>query len=101
MKGMPAVIRRLADGRREKTLELAIGEYETGTNIQLWKSYVDNFSVSLIAPEGVAIGPFQENMGSQRYRASGTELLIYYGRTKPIQLGSGDLYGFSACRKLH
>ena len=25
----------------EKTLELAIGEYETGTNIQLWKSYVD------------------------------------------------------------
>ena len=67
----------------EKTLELAIGEYETGTNIQLWKSYVDNFSVSLIAPEGVAIGPFQENMGSQRYRASGTELLIYYGEPSP------------------
>lgn len=70
----------------EKTLELAIGEYETGTNIQLWKSYVDNFSVSLIAPEGVAIGPFQENMGSQRYRASGTELLIYYGEPSPYSL---------------
>ena len=27
----------------EKTLELAIGEYETGTNIQLWKSYVITF----------------------------------------------------------
>lgn len=70
----------------EKTLELAIGEYETGTNIQLWKSYVDNFSVSLIAPEGVAIGPFQENMGSQRYRTSGTELLIYYGEPSPYSL---------------
>lgn len=44
----------------EKTLELAIGEYETGTNIQLWKSYVDNFSVSLISPEGMTIGPFRE-----------------------------------------
>ena len=70
----------------EKTLELAIGEYETGTNIQLWKSYVDNFSVSLISPEGMTIGPFRENMGSQRYRVEGTEVLVYYGEPSPYSM---------------
>lgn len=72
-------------------IELAVGEYETSINIQLWKSYVDRFDIYLVHPEGQVIGPFQERLGAQRYVAGRTELLIYYGEPSPYSM-SQEIY---------
>lgn len=63
--------------------EFAIGEYQRSTNIQLWKSYTDRIRIFVESPSGVAVGPFEEVLGTQRFRLQGTELLIYYGTPTP------------------
>ena len=47
---------RLVMGQEENA-ELSIAPYETGMGVQLWKSYVDQFSIRLITPSGEMIGP--------------------------------------------
>ena len=75
----------LSDGQ-EEIIELAVGEYETSINLQLWKSYVDRFGIVLIHPSGEEIGPLPERLGAQRYLAGGTELLVYYGEPSPYSI---------------
>ncbi|MBP3700978.1 MAG: S8 family serine peptidase, partial [Lachnospiraceae bacterium] len=62
-----------------QTVELSVGVYETGLSIQLWKNYVDQFSVELISPTGQVVGPFVERQGPGRYRLGGAQVLVYYG----------------------
>lgn len=77
-----------AEGR---TIELAVSEFETTLNLQLWKRYGDEFDVTLVHPGGrritlpplSAIAPGQSGAGIQRYRLGGTELLVYYGVPVP------------------
>lgn len=64
-------------------MELAVQERETGVNLQLWKSYTDEMTISLITPSGDLIGPIQERIGPQRYQRGQTELLVYYGEPSP------------------
>ena len=64
-------------------IELAVQERETGVNLQLWKSYTDEMTISLITPSGDLIGPIQERVGPQRYQRGQTELLVYYGEPSP------------------
>lgn len=73
---------RLQEGRQEEVL-LSVSPYETVLSVQLWKSYADEFRVSLTAPSGERIGPFSERQGTQRYRVGNTQLLIYYGQPSP------------------
>ena len=74
-----------------KEIELAVGEYETSINVQLWKSYTDEISVYLISPEGRTVGPVQEKLGAQRFLTGGTELLVYYGEPSPYSM-SQEIY---------
>lgn len=72
--------------RTMEEIELAVGDYETSINLQLWKSYVDQFDIYLIHPNGEEVGPFQERLGAQRFVAGNTELLVYYGEPSPYSI---------------
>ncbi|MCI8707778.1 MAG: S8 family peptidase [Lachnospiraceae bacterium] len=67
-------------------IELGVGEYETSINLQLWKSYVDQYDVVLIHPSGVRVGPLRQIQGPQRFVLGETELLVYYGEPSPYNM---------------
>ena len=41
---------------RAVEIELAVGEYQTGFGVQLWKLYQDRFSVEIFSPAAAAPG---------------------------------------------
>lgn len=67
----------------EREISFAIITYETVMNLQVWKSYVDDFDVSIASPSGRTVGPIQKIQGPQRFVLGQTELLIYYGEPSP------------------
>lgn len=66
-----------------KTVEFAVGMYETGLNLQIWKSYADSFSIRIIHPSGTTVGTIRQIQGTQRFTVELTELLIYFGEPSP------------------
>lgn len=68
---------------RTDVVEFAVSEFETAFNLQIWKSYVDEMLVSIVAPNGREIGPISEAGGPLRYNVGKTQLLIYYGKPSP------------------
>lgn len=70
----------------ERQIELGVGEYETSINLQLWKSYVDQYDIVLVDPSGTRVGPIRQIQGPQRFVLGRTELLIYYGEPSPYNL---------------
>ena len=44
--------------RTTETVEFTVSAYESSFSIQLWKSYSDQFEISLQAPSGEQFGPF-------------------------------------------
>ena len=69
--------------RQPEIIELAVADYETGFNIQLWKSYTDSFAIELFHPDGVLREVIRPVSGSRSSRLGGTDLLIYYGEPSP------------------
>ena len=45
--------------QEERILEFGISQQEPVMNIQLWKSYVDQFQIILIHPDGESFGPLR------------------------------------------
>ncbi len=72
-------------------IPFSVSDYESGLNLQLWKSYSDEIEVSLRHPNGTVIGPFQERLGTYRFTAGMTELLVYYGKPSPYST-SQEIY---------
>lgn len=68
---------------KEENIMLSVGPYEPNLNIQIWKSYVDQFDISLRSPSGTIVGPFQQILGTQRFRIGQTSLFLYYGEPNP------------------
>lgn len=68
---------------KTRDVEISVGTYQTSFNVQIWKNYVDEISISVISPSGQIIGPFRSQQGPQRYRLENTDLLIYYGMPSP------------------
>lgn len=75
-------------------VELAVGAFETGLSVQLWKSYADEFDIVLIHPGGGQIGPISEQLGTARYQIGGTELLIFYGKPSPYRVSQEIFFDF-------
>lgn len=67
------------------TEPFGIGANEAGVSLQLWKAYVDDFFIYLIAPDNSQIGPLPQTIGVQRYQLMGTEIDVYYDMPKPYQ----------------
>ena len=72
--------------RMIQNVEFVVASYEPTLNLQIWKNYVDQFSISLIHPNGNIIGPLYPNLSAQRYRIGNTELLVYYGEPSPYSV---------------
>lgn len=74
-----------------EVVEIAVGNYETTFNVQLWKNFADRFDIVLVSPGGVRVGPIQERLGSQRFYIGRTEILLYYGEPQPYN-GQQEIY---------
>ena len=73
-------------------IEMSIGTYETTLNLQLWKAYADEIEISIETPSGERLPELSEKIGTQRYRAGETDLLIYYGKPGHFSGDTGDLF---------
>lgn len=68
------------------TIDLSVGPYQPSLDLQIWKSYVDEFEVQLLSPAGVTVGPFRQIQGASSFVVGRTRLLIYYGEPSPYQI---------------
>lgn len=75
----------IRNGQTER-VELAVSEYESSLNVQLWKYYQDVFDVTLIPPTGERIEIPMDMVGAYRYRTNGMTLLIYVGQPLPYMV---------------
>lgn len=73
---------QLAPGQSTEVL-LSVAPYETSFSVQLWKSFADQFRVSLMTPSGERLGPFSERLGTQRFAHGKTQILVYHGSASP------------------
>lgn len=76
-------LQRNVSGTTQQIIEFAVGDYETGLNIQIWKFYADEFDIYLQHPGGERIGPLSPVLGTHRYTLGRTELLVFYGKPSP------------------
>lgn len=83
----------------EKRVELAVSEYETALNLQLWKSYVDELAISITHPDGRTVGPIQRIQGPQRFTVGNTQILIYYGEPSPYSAYQEIYFDFIPARE--
>lgn len=64
-------------------VEFTVSEFEFSLNIQIWKNYFDHFDITIIAPNGVRVGPIPTILGTQQFRVAQTEIFLYYGEPTP------------------
>lgn len=72
-------------------VELVVGNYEAGVNIQLWKEYTDRYAVILLSPAGEYLIVDTDRPGKQTYRLEQTQILLYNGEPAPY-LTSQEIY---------
>ena len=72
-------------------VELVVGNYETGLNVQLWKDYVDRYTVTLVSPGGDYLIVDTDRPGKQNYQLGQTRILLYNGEPAPY-LTSQEIY---------
>lgn len=72
-------------------VEMAVGAYETGLNVQLWKEYADRYAVTVVSPSGETFLADTDRPGKQIYRLGETEILFYNGEPAPYMTGQ-ELY---------
>jgi minor extracellular serine protease Vpr len=71
------------ESRSSMDVQLAVGSYETGINIQIYKQFSDEIEIALVNPSGQVMGPIPEILGPQRFTTGITKLLTYYGEPSP------------------
>ncbi len=72
-------------------IELIIGNYETGINVQLWKEYTDRYLVTMVSPSGQSFTVDTDRPGKQIYQLDQTQILLYNGEPAPY-LTSQEIY---------
>lgn len=64
-------------------VELSAAPYETGFSVQIWKEYVDSFTISLITPSGEVLSVTDQGGGNRTLRYGQTRILVFYGEPSP------------------
>lgn len=64
-------------------IQLSISDYEPSMNLQIWKSYTDEFRVYLSNPSNIRVGPVNQVLGTQRFTMGNTNILLYFGEPAP------------------
>lgn len=70
----------------EQTVRLGVGMFEPGLNVQIWKSYVDEIKIAVVAPNSARYDIPVRDGGPHRARLGGTELLIFVGEPGPYSI---------------
>jgi minor extracellular serine protease Vpr len=68
------------------SVEWYIAPGETLISVQLWKSYVDEFRITFIAPDGEILGILPNNNRLQQTKYRDTTVYLYSGLPTPIQI---------------
>lgn len=72
------------DVRDNEIVELAVGNYETTLNIQLWKNYNDVYRIFLRSPGGTETElPASAESGKYTLQLEQTQILVYMGEPRP------------------
>ena len=75
-----------------RSVELAVGDYETSLNMQIWKNYSDVYRFFLQSPGGIR-QELPSNIENGKYTVvmEQTKLLIYFGEPAPYSV-SQEIY---------
>lgn len=80
-EGVPSRIGLIA---RPVSVELAVADYESSLNVQLWKNYCDEYRIYLRSPGGQETQlPKMVNGGKYTLQLEQTEILVYFGEPAP------------------
>lgn len=72
-------------------VEMTVGAYERGLNVQLWKEYADRYLVTVVSPSGERFQADTDRPGKQTYRLQQTQILFYNGEPAPYMTAQ-ELY---------
>jgi subtilisin family serine protease len=78
----------------EQNVQMSVSNYESGFSVQLWKSYEDQFTISLQTPSGEIFGPISETLGVTEYEYRNTRIYIYYGKPSPYSVAQEIYFDF-------
>ncbi len=67
-------------------VELSVAERERGTNVQIWKNYVDVCEITVEAPNGERFVVDVTRRGKQEWGVGNTQILIYVAPPKPFSV---------------
>lgn len=72
----------ILSNNQSQTIEFSISDYTSSLNIQLWKNFWDEFSVTLTPPVGTGV-TLPTPPGAWRYTFAETEIYSYNGEPTP------------------
>ncbi|NLJ95804.1 MAG: S8 family peptidase [Clostridiales bacterium] len=72
-------------------VDFTVGQFEFSLNLQIWKNYYDHFDITIVAPNGVRVGPIPTILGTQQFRIAQTDVFLYYGEPTPYN-GQQEIY---------
>ncbi len=81
----------VVEERETSVIELAVANYETALNLQIWKNYYDEMRIELISPGGRSSEVLSGKPGTNRVVLEGTEVLFFYGEPLPYN-GLQEIY---------
>lgn len=73
----------IVDNTQETVVEFGVSTYQTGINVQIWKNYADEYTVSIVSPDGRVMGPLTQYNKIQRYEFAQMTVLGYLGQPSP------------------
>ena len=75
-------------------VEMTVGAYERGLNVQLWKEYTDRFLVTVMSPSGESFQVDTDRPGKQVYQLQQTYILLYNGEPAPYMTAQEIYFDF-------
>lgn len=75
-------------------IDVAVGDYESKLNIQLWKNYSDDFFIEIISPAGSSSGILNKSKEGTSYILDNTVIYVYYGTPKPFSVAQEIYFEF-------
>lgn len=75
-------------------IELSVATGERGTNVQIWKNYVDVCEIELEAPNGERYVLNMQKRGKQEWKNENTNVLIYISPPKPYSVNEEVFFDF-------
>ncbi|MDE6434581.1 MAG: S8 family serine peptidase [Lachnospiraceae bacterium] len=68
---------------QSQNVEIYAADYLQAFNLQIWKTYQDDFGILIESPTGKRIGPFSIYSDVQNYRMAGENIFVYYSEPTP------------------